>query len=532
MLRKICLMITAISIFGGAHAMASPGPVNRALLESYYQNSGEVYDDTKTEGALEVLADQIDANYTDAQTITTSKIANGAITREKLNADAQANETINNVLIRSLEEEVDKGFKTLASFGGFAAALQMENTSLALQVLGDSTGNDTTDWVYLLSEYLSAEHPDWYVRYLLWSDTIQDYEVPVQLSNPSAGVVRIGGGSQTRYLPNSEIQHVGGDIDIRTKLKMPDWTPSSTVTPIARFFATAAERSWFFSIETDGKLSLTFTPDGSTLTTATSPNPVTFSNGDIGWIRVWLDVDNGSGGWTATFYQSTDGVNWTSLLSHVTSSGTTSLNDATGVYEIGGRTQNGQVLPSGAELYEVDIRNGNNGFSVAPRMPDLWFDRLNGASHSVSGAPTLTIVNGSHPGANLSYLNDSTRVKKMTPNYGQSVAILSDSHNEGAAIGGYFRGLYASFIDSVAARFPNVPIVATAQNPELNTISGYLQHAIRRQNIFEVARTKNIEVLDVYEAFMPDPSPYLSDGVHPNLAGSQLWRDVIIDALP
>ncbi|MBB6731885.1 hypothetical protein [Cohnella zeiphila] len=39
------------------------GPVNRTLLESYYQNPGQIYDDTMTEGAYGVLADQIDQNY-------------------------------------------------------------------------------------------------------------------------------------------------------------------------------------------------------------------------------------------------------------------------------------------------------------------------------------------------------------------------------------------------------------------------------------------------------------------------------------
>ncbi|UKS27205.1 hypothetical protein LOZ80_38095 [Paenibacillus sp. HWE-109] len=43
--------------------MATPGPVNRTLLQSYYQNAGDVYDDTKTEGAFGTLADQLDANY-------------------------------------------------------------------------------------------------------------------------------------------------------------------------------------------------------------------------------------------------------------------------------------------------------------------------------------------------------------------------------------------------------------------------------------------------------------------------------------
>jgi len=38
------------------------GPVNRVLLQTFYQNVGDVYRDDMTEGAFNTLADQIDAN--------------------------------------------------------------------------------------------------------------------------------------------------------------------------------------------------------------------------------------------------------------------------------------------------------------------------------------------------------------------------------------------------------------------------------------------------------------------------------------
>lgn len=41
------------------------GLVNRTTLQSNYQNAGDVYDDKKTEGAIEVLANQMDLNWND-----------------------------------------------------------------------------------------------------------------------------------------------------------------------------------------------------------------------------------------------------------------------------------------------------------------------------------------------------------------------------------------------------------------------------------------------------------------------------------
>ena len=38
------------------------GPVNRALLESFFQNPGDIYSDIQTESCFDVVADQIDEN--------------------------------------------------------------------------------------------------------------------------------------------------------------------------------------------------------------------------------------------------------------------------------------------------------------------------------------------------------------------------------------------------------------------------------------------------------------------------------------
>lgn len=46
------------------------GIVNQALLETKYQNPGQVYDDSKTEGAFQVVVDQVNANWIDYAAFT------------------------------------------------------------------------------------------------------------------------------------------------------------------------------------------------------------------------------------------------------------------------------------------------------------------------------------------------------------------------------------------------------------------------------------------------------------------------------
>lgn len=41
------------------------GIVDQALLQSFYQNAGDVYSDDKTESAFQVVVDQVNANWID-----------------------------------------------------------------------------------------------------------------------------------------------------------------------------------------------------------------------------------------------------------------------------------------------------------------------------------------------------------------------------------------------------------------------------------------------------------------------------------
>lgn len=56
------------------------GPVNQALLESYYQNAGDIYSDIQTESALQVIVDQVNANAAIFQTGGSDLVVSDPIT--------------------------------------------------------------------------------------------------------------------------------------------------------------------------------------------------------------------------------------------------------------------------------------------------------------------------------------------------------------------------------------------------------------------------------------------------------------------
>lgn len=67
------------------------GIVNQALLESNYQNAGQVYDDKKTEGVFQVVVDQVNANWIDYDSFKVG-------TRYVVDGGAFTDSTVENVI--------------------------------------------------------------------------------------------------------------------------------------------------------------------------------------------------------------------------------------------------------------------------------------------------------------------------------------------------------------------------------------------------------------------------------------------------
>jgi len=100
--------------------------------------------------------------------------------------------------------------------------------------------------------------------------------------------------------------NITGDNEIQAKAWATDWTPTTAKYVFLRGTATGTSQ-WYFrnNSSTAGTLLVAKTNSG---TTRTSDDPVGFSNGAPGWIRVRVDV-----GTDVTFDTSTDGSSWSDL---------------------------------------------------------------------------------------------------------------------------------------------------------------------------------------------------------------------------
>lgn len=404
----------------------------------------------------------------------------------------------------------------------------------SILLLGDSTGNETTEWFYQLCSYLAAQFPAYRTTYRLWNDTTQAYDAPTTLGAGS-GVDRYAtitaSSSQNLQCPDSAATSPTGDMSVRCRIRLSDWTPSST-TDIAGKIGSAGNRSWWFSITTSGFVQFNYSTDGTATANKTSSVATGFADGATGWIRADFATATGN----VTFYTAPDSADpaWTQLGTTQTGSGATPIFDSTSTTQFVGRT-GGTWTATGGRAYAMQVYSGtalviDMNLGTAPNGATTFYDHT-GNVWTIAGAPALTgdielaAFNASVAGQNVSYANDGTRFPKLTP-YPADVSMISYGHNEGTGL--TYAG-YSTLTTALLAKWSTTGIVPVLQNPE--TTDGQTQahidaHAIRMDVVASLASVNQWPVVDVYRAMIDDGralSELIDDGTHPSAEGEALW---------
>lgn len=399
-------------------------------------------------------------------------------------------------------------------------------------VVSDSTANDTLDWVYLFSTDLAARYSNYTVKHYLWSDASQTFSAPstIQTGTSGARYATFTASSSTLTLADADVGNFTTDLDVCCHVALDDWTPAANNCLVAHFGG-SPNRSFRFYIPANGKPILEWSNDGTTLVSGQATVAPTVSDGSGTWLRATLDVDNGAGGYDLKFYTSSDGATWTQLGTTVTGVGTTSVYNANAVWELGGRGSTTEVMSG--KFYEVNIRDGIDGPMIAPALPDLWQGSAT-TRPTLSGAPVLSVVNGSNPGSGLSYLGDATRLPKLLSNYGQAVTFISVGHNEGYSTGKTEIDLYSTMVTNVKANLYLSAPVLMSQNPRISPAASISEHALRASQVMNMAAKTGVPYIDIYGAYVGsgiDLTTLInnSDGIHPiQPLGSQFWANVVM----
>lgn len=169
--------------------------------------------------------------------------------------------------------------------------------------------------------------------------------------------------------PDSVALSIVGDIDLRARLAMTDWTPAAESSVLNKWEA-AGTRSYSLAVFTDGKLRYRFTTDGTTAVIKDSTTPTGFTDGTRHWVRVTHDVDNGAAGHDIKFWiadgalENPVAADFTQLGATVTTATATSIHDNAGQVSMGGTNALTGTRVTGF-VYAGQIRDGIDGTLVA-----------------------------------------------------------------------------------------------------------------------------------------------------------------------
>lgn len=153
-------------------------------------------------------------------------------------------------------------------------------------------------------------------------------------------------------IPDSAALDITGNIEVRARLSLDDWTPPSESVLVSKAGA-AGQRSWYLSVTTGGNLRFAWSTDGTNWITKDSTVPLTITDGSIKWVKVTLDVDNGAGQSEVSFSTSDDNVSYPLLGGVIQTTGTTSIFSSTAPVEIG--SMNGGTSPMTGRVYRALI---------------------------------------------------------------------------------------------------------------------------------------------------------------------------------
>jgi hypothetical protein len=196
-------------------------------------------------------------------------------------------------------------------------------------------------------------------------------------------------GANQATTPDDASLDITGDIDIRIDAALDGWETGAGFA--ARWDTVGNQRAWGFGVDASGELSLNWSPDGTLASRITAQSTVRagLRSRVRKALRVTLDVDNGAGGWTVTFYTA-DTLNgtWAQLGDPATGTGTTSVFASTADLVVG-RTGGIGYTPLAGKVFAFQLLDGIDGTAVA--NPDFTAETLDTASFTDDAGLTWTI---------------------------------------------------------------------------------------------------------------------------------------------
>jgi hypothetical protein len=210
-----------------------------------------------------------------------------------------------------------------------------------------------------------------------------------------------GTGGNYASTPDSAAVSITGDIDIRVKVALDDWTPVAINALVAKW--ASPNNSYLFRVAVGGALAFFISLNGTGNVGAGSTASPTVSDGEPLWLRVTRVQSSG----IVTFYTSADGLSWAQLGDTAIISVGSAIFDGTATLEVGAQAT-GAANPLAGQAYYAELRNGIDGTVVAKFDPLNDGGKIGDTSFTSSTGEVWTINQSGSPAAELDGPPDAT----------------------------------------------------------------------------------------------------------------------------
>jgi len=407
-------------------------------------------------------------------------------------------------------------------------------------ILGDSTGDYTDEWVYLLTQDIkNSLDSSARVVYQTFDDTNKRYVAPTVLQAGTEPYVTVSGADFIGW--GTDILLAGtetGDLDLRADVAPAKWaTGSFPQTFVSRYGTAGGTYAYQFYVSAGGTPTLAWSADGTTLLTATGGAAAWagFADNERKHVRATLDSDNGAGGYEVKFYTSDDGITWVQTGSTTTGGATTTVFSPDQCIQIGSRGNTAGSDSGGnqhaliGKIYSAYVSDAIDGASKISPIARTW----NATPFQLGvrvGGPTLHVFNASVAGASLLWAANAARVNHMIRAFENAFVWLSFGHNDGPhhSPSKWLKYLFV-LTDAIESRIRNPLITLCSQNPRYSPATAETIAAQKSRAALTsiIAKNKGWKFADPFAAYGTDRSLVNTDGVHPLPAGSIVQKDAI-----
>ena len=412
--------------------------------------------------------------------------------------------------------------------------------------IGDSTANGTDEWLYLALSQFRLDYPNMRVTHELWNDTNQNYD---------AATVLQAGNSESEPAPafSDGFGRTGALVGSSTEVGAATWQGGSSVGSTdgsAWQYATFA--GWFNHTMdpkgVDGMIARMVATLPANQTNNAALRMSILGDPATGNDELMTGISANADTISVNLYrrdgQTAVGLGTSQAIAAVP-------NTATRKIEVTLSLRNGQVTSTITMLDGSGKTASATGPLGATDAWPGWGKKALRVHGSLSGIAvdsvslglmgrdpsTLRVINGSMPGASLSYFQVAGRIAKVLP-VDADLLTLASSHNHGTQTVTAFVQQVKDTLDMyVEPRVPSAGIVLVSQNPQFDPITKANQdaHLARLRAIRPLAAERGYGYIAAAEKFLKNSdrgkSLVNTDGVHPIATGSQAWRDAALSFL-